>query len=722
MIRNPTFLGVLGRRPKLPPPPARTLSLAPTNPGSLGAPPQTVTFTVTATAQTEVKWAVLNADGSAATAWTTIAVADDTATFDATFTATGQRVEVRSADNALSAKSEQVTLANGPAQPGRAPAGALEISPHDPGTIDTANGVATWQTWIGSNVYSSLLYTTVNGAPDFSFRGDWKTIALVNGWALVTASFDTTGQFLKIANPGNTSEQYDSGPVTIGSATTTPDPGLPAPTQLFEFNPVEPGTIEAVNGVAAWDTNIGSNSLTELLWQVFNGPPDYSARGAWNRVSLVDGWAAIKAQFTASGQFVKIADPANEGQSRDSGVVTVPVATPTDPPPPDPGTTPIPGSTPVARLDILCRGQSNLYYAQDAGATDALRDIIAYLTQIPTVTLISRKGESTGDNTIHSGSFSFYNNTNEARWLFGVGNVNPGLWEASDPMTETLLALERFCSTDPNHALLDYRLHWEYDLSVWEDPWYSQYREGTWEITKRIRDKVAKASGRVLTAYAHCSYQGKDRASLGKINESWQQDYNDGTLYIVPAAGNMIDGEARTEWGQDWSHNNDAPLMRQQVRAGVQLSRRIWEIGWCPSGVDLSWVPKIGPKIVSGSRSGSSAFLTVQHAAAAQGGGTNLLPGAAGIDWGRFVIAGLGGATGGAIVDATTIRVDFGGPIPAGAGITHCNDPVMTGGEDGRVVIRDNWHEIRPAASAGVPNIDLYESLLQRTLAPIVLA
>jgi hypothetical protein len=197
------------------------------------------------------------------------------------------------------------------------------------------------------------------------------------------------------------------------------------------------------------------------------------------------------------------------------------------------------------------------------------------------------------------------------------------------------------------------------------------------------------------------------------MNEAWVQDVADPSLNVVMAAGNMLDGEIRTEYGDDYSHNNNASLTRQTTRAAIRLARSCWEKGWCPSGVDLSWLPSLGPRIVSGSRSGNSANLTVQHDK-----GTDLLPGASGVQWSSFRCPQVGRATGGAITGANTIRVDFGGTLPAGAQITYCENNWF----NARQIIRDNWHSIRPAQSTGIPYIGEYEALLQRLTTPLTLA
>ena len=735
MQSNPVLLGFLASGAPAVPAAPWTLSISPVAiPAFTGAGPYTQAFVVTATGgQTEVKWQVFNQDWTAVGPWQTAAVSGTTANFTATFTASGQRVQVKSVDETIEATTDQVTIAaDAPPKPTANPSQALDISPSEPGTIQPVNGIAVWRTWVGSNAYGSVLWVVVNPGTHpspWSFVGNYRTAPLVGGWAMIEAEFTLAGQFVKIANPANPAEQRDSGAVSLSGGASTP--GVrPAPTAALQMDPVNPGTIQPVNGIAEWDVFIGSNVHASLLWQVFEGSyANFAARGPYQTVPLTGGWARIFPQFTRTGQFLKIVNPSNTGVWLDSGAVTVPEATPTQPLPSNPTETPIPVGTTVARLDILFRGQSNAYFAHYAGGAQVIRDIIANLTQIPTVNLVSRVNTGQQDNTIHSGSWSYYNGNAEPKWLLGVVGQNPGLWENSGPMNETLAAVSGFVSSDPNHALLDYRLHLEFDMAMWEQEWNALYRIGTWEVTKRIRDRAAKAATRTLTAYAECSYQGKDLGGLDPLLSGWAQDLADGTLRVVKAAGSQIDGEVRTEFGEDYSHNSDAALFRQCVRAGVYLARRCWDIGWCPAGVDLSWLPSGGPRIASGSRSGSSVFLSIQHD---KGTALAAPAAAAGVRWADFWIPQLGGhgfkgtdnngtATGGTFTDATTLRVDFRGPVPSGAQLWHGYWPRMTLG-DGRNVIRDNWHAIRPAASNTIPSIGTFESLLRRTLTPITLA
>src|SRR3712207_5754582 len=111
---NPLFLALLTQARPAAPPATRTLSIAPQEPGTLGPAPATLQFTVTAGGgQTEVKWAVFNQDFTASSLtpnWIIAPVANGIATFTATFNQNGQRVQVKSSDEALSALTGQVTL------------------------------------------------------------------------------------------------------------------------------------------------------------------------------------------------------------------------------------------------------------------------------------------------------------------------------------------------------------------------------------------------------------------------------------------------------------------------------------------------------------------------------------------------------------------------------------------------------------------------------------
>ena len=71
--------------------------------------------------------------------------------------------------------------------------------------------------------------------------------------------------------------------------------------------------------------------------------------------------------------------------------------------------------------------------------------------------------------------------------------------------------------------------------------------------------------------------------------------------------------------------------------------------------------------------------------------------------------------TGGAIVSATAIRLDFPSQPQAGGRVRHCGFPCYRN----RGLVRDDWHSIRPAKYATVPNVGVVEFPQQRTLAGI---
>lgn len=380
-------------------------------------------------------------------------------------------------------------------------------------------------------------------------------------------------------------------------------------------------------------------------------------------------------------------------------------------------------NAPIQRLDILCRGQSNAYFANSSGAFGLLRDIVAYLTRIPDVRLIARQEDhATQDNTIHSSTFSYYPSPNggEGRWLDGVNGQQPAQWQNAGPLAQAIRAAERFVSADPNHAVLDYRLHCEFDANLYDHgspadppvgPWQALYRDGAWEVTRRLRQAFDKPANRVLTAYAACSYQGKGFNNSAMF-PAWLADVADASRNVVLAAGNQLDGSPGVRYGpgsDDYSHGDDAGLRRQTVRAAVNLSRVIWQRGWCPPEVDLSWLPGLGPRIASAARSGGQVTLTVAHDR-----GTALV--GPGNWWQAFSIDGLGSATAGVVNSATQVTLTFGATVPANAVLRHCRDL----GFYGAGVLRDNWATVAPPEWQNVPGRTEHANLLQKTLTPVV--
>ncbi len=374
----------------------------------------------------------------------------------------------------------------------------------------------------------------------------------------------------------------------------------------------------------------------------------------------------------------------------------------------------------VRRIQVLHRGQSNAAFAAQYGADAALRDTLAALTALP-VDLVSRVN-SADDSTLHSGSYSYWDSpyNGDPRWLAPRGDnyaSAPAGWRNQEAMTQTLNAVSRHVSADPEIPLIDLRLHWEYDLAMEDEAARAAYRAGTWEITRRIRAARPKAAGKHVAAYAYCPYEGGHWHALGHINAAWAADLDDAARSVVMACGNMMDAEKNTQYARegDPSHWGGQSAPRIYPRIAFRLAKLCWDNGWLPADVDLSDCPSMGPRIRSASRSGNSVHLVVAHDK-----GSSLVAGQDGIDWSAFAASnGDGsnhlGATGGAITGADTVRVDFPARPAAGGRVWYAAWPNFRR----KRLIRDNWHAARPAKYAAVPNVGVVEFPLQRTLAGV---
>lgn len=378
-----------------------------------------------------------------------------------------------------------------------------------------------------------------------------------------------------------------------------------------------------------------------------------------------------------------------------------------------------PTGSQVARIQILHRGQSNAYFADQYGAPNMLRDTMASLTGLP-IDMVSRK--EVADATIHSGTYSFWDSpyNGDDRWLDAGGNYGsaPSGWANRDPMAATLAAVNAHVSGDQNIPLIIFELHHEYDLAMEDAASKAAYRDGHFEITRRIRAARPKAALKSPLAIGYCPYEGGQLHALFDIVSAWNADIaTQATRDVQMACGNMMDGQRNTQYDPagDPSHWGDQSAPRIYPRVAFRFAKMAYDSGWCPPSVNLGDCPGMGPRIVSATRSGNSINLTVEHDK-----GTSLMAGANGIDWRCFTASDGAGnnhfdASGGAVTGATTIRVDFPRQPVDGGRIWHCVWPNFRF----RTIVRDNWHDIRPAKYSGVPNIGVVEFPLQRTLAGI---
>lgn len=373
----------------------------------------------------------------------------------------------------------------------------------------------------------------------------------------------------------------------------------------------------------------------------------------------------------------------------------------------------------VARLQAMFTGQSNQYFADDFGAPGAFGETLSALTGLP-VDIISRK-QQPDDSTIHSGTFTYWDHPydNEGRWLAPSNNnygSDPATWAAQSQMQQTLNATSRYVSTDAAIPLFEMCLHWEYDLKTYEADAQAAYRNGSWEPRRRIRNTRPKNAGMHTLFRMHCPYQGGGWDNLDTISRDWLLDSQDANRNVV-ICGNMMDGNPNTQWDPagDMSHWGDQAAPRIYPRIALQVARYAYDKGMLPPSVNLSDLPGPGPRIASAVRSGNSVIVTVAH----DKGGA-LVAGQGGIDWKAFTVTDAAGTShvegsGGAILTATTIRVDFPSTPPANGKVWYCHYPVFRY----RNLIRDNWHTTRPAKYNTVPNIGVVEFPLQRTLAGV---
>lgn len=377
----------------------------------------------------------------------------------------------------------------------------------------------------------------------------------------------------------------------------------------------------------------------------------------------------------------------------------------------------------VAKVDLLHRGQSNAYFADMYDGPGRLKAAFESLSGI-SMNVISRR--ETTNNTLHSGTFSFFEPGNQGRWITPPSNNyasdpstwtnNPPDWNNS-PVSETIGALQNYASSDPAVPLIDLRLHWEYDMGVNNGAANAAYKDGAWEITKRLMAARPKNAGKSMHLYAYCPYQGGSWNALDVLMTAWQNDVNDASRDVLMACGNMIDAEPNTQYDSngDYSHWGDQSAPRMYPRIAFRLAKEVYRRGWCPSSINLDDCPSMGPYISAISRAGNSLNLTITHDK-----GTGLSAGIDGIDWRAFTWNNTGGgadATGGAITGNNTIRVDFAAAVPnTGTEVLgYCYYPTFRR----KQLIRDNWHSIRPSKYANVPYVSVVEFPLQRTLTRI---
>jgi hypothetical protein len=387
-------------------------------------------------------------------------------------------------------------------------------------------------------------------------------------------------------------------------------------------------------------------------------------------------------------------------------------------------TNPTPGL--VTKIQVRHRGQSNAYYADQYAAPTRMQEMMADLTTL-TVDMISRKEQTTNDNTIHSGTFTYWKSpyNSDPRWINPPSNDATGYgsdsstWTNAGPLTQTLAATNNFVSSDKAIPLYDLILHWEYDLAMEDSASKAAYTKGRDEVAKRLLAAKPKDDGKYIQMIAYCPYEGGNWNALSNINTAWAVMTADASRNTIMAAGNMMDGQKNTQYvaAGDNSHWGNLSGPRIYLRCACVAAKDAWTRGWLPTTVDLTDLPTYGPKMASASRGTSSSLtVTVKHDK-----GTALVTSDSTINWGSFSYTSNNGShvfpTGGAILSPTTFRLDFSAAIPSTGTekLFNCFHPYFRY----RNILRDNWHSIRPSKYDNIRNIANLEFPMQRDVAGI---
>lgn len=487
----------------------------------------------------------------------------------------------------------------------------------------------------------------------------------------------------------------------------------PAAASIDSITPQNPGTLNetTANAGVKVRTVVKTTGISRIKHVVVRG----DAGNTWRTEAEVDtgGEVAIEPTYVDSGDFLKVLNAANLNVYKDGGAATVNKASGS--------AAPAASGGPATSIDLLLDGQSNAYLANEFGADRMLADMLAKLCGVP-VNLISRKGQGTGDNTLHSSTSTAwvdpYDNsfgwwlsppnsrydTVENRSAINYG-TDPKTWAAAAPLTETLAAVGRFRSTDANSVFVDCRLHWEYDLVMYGDA-QPFYRAMAWEVRERIRTAAGKAAGRHFVAYAHCPYVGKTLRAIEAVGDAWARDEAERGVIV---AGNMMDATS-ADGGSHWEA---AGPQRSLLRAAMAIAHRLWNAGLLPAAAkDLSDAPSRGPSLGTPVKvSGTQLRVPVLHD---KGTAIQAQNASAGVDWSAFHCSSDGGssdASGGSFT-ASEITLNFPQAIGANPRLWYCAWPSHRGDR----LLVDNWHTARPSKYADVPHIASLVFPLRRTL------
>jgi hypothetical protein len=376
-------------------------------------------------------------------------------------------------------------------------------------------------------------------------------------------------------------------------------------------------------------------------------------------------------------------------------------------------TPPPPMGTPAPKVITILQGQSNAVFLQYEKAYYGIYSpLVQALTGIPDhVAEAVRSDFSDPDKgyTLASGTPTYaFDDSSDQLWLdanaAGADHADPSTWPTGTHGTafQNFIKNSIVGNAPDGVPVVVLRFHSEYDSKKSGDE-AKVYGAANRRFIALARSWIGKPAHEVPVFLGMPGFwSGTTSEALDSIRDAWRADIADPGNNEHWMFGNVYDGNDRG----DASHMDEAGDEMAAGRMALSVSRWLYDNGYAHN--DLSWLPRLGPRITQVRRvpgQGDAVDVVIQHDR-----GTDLvIPGDPALDVVSIHDDGTERkATSIARVDATTLRITLDGALTGSDAQVTFDYNFWPGYYGPGRLVTDNWQSgvARPDWAKSIPDLD----------------
>jgi hypothetical protein len=236
----------------------------------------------------------------------------------------------------------------------------------------------------------------------------------------------------------------------------------------------------------------------------------------------------------------------------------------------------------------MLQGQSNAVLMNEGPSWQLYGPLVRDLTGIPKHSVLASTSCDSAC-TLASGTPTY--NAGESLWLRPEGN-DPATW----PPGKIGEALRRYIEekvkpvAPAGTPVVFLRFHSEYDTTAAG----AEYRAANRRFVGLVRSWLGKPVAEAPIFYGSPAFWINVRSSsLDAVRTAWYHDVNDAAFNAHWMFGSMADSK---DLG-DGSHADDRSLRQAAGRTALAVARWLYDRGYATT--DLSWLPRLGPRVTA---------------------------------------------------------------------------------------------------------------------------